>query len=173
VLGREWTGVRVGSMSWGEEFGGDGLAAGLRADEIEDGVAVEGGVLRGTQGTEGPVQDVVPLSVVAGWSEAEKVAEGFERLVRISFGFDGSRDDFREGVVEEGLFGGLEGPGVCGDGGVLAAVDVESQDVGGCGWNDGGASFFVDGGGVDGEIVLCDESAADSDIGADGIVAAG
>src|ERR1051325_5365657 len=54
-----------------EELGSDRFARIMRSDEVEDGVVVEGGVLGGTQGGQGPVEDGLPGGIVARAGGAE------------------------------------------------------------------------------------------------------
>src|ERR1041385_1861367 len=63
--GERVEGRAAGVDQAGEELGSDRFARIMRSDEIEDGVVVEGSVLGGTQGGQGPVEDGLPGGVVA------------------------------------------------------------------------------------------------------------
>src|ERR1051325_4694580 len=128
--GERMEGRAAGIDQTGEEFGGDRFARIMRSDEIEDGVVVEGGVLGGTQGGQGPVEDGLPGGVVARLVETEQFSKRSQRAVR-GFGADGFGEDLLDLIEEEGGEAGVDGPAGAGDGGVPGAAGVEGQDDGG------------------------------------------
>src|ERR1043165_4910277 len=107
--GERVEGRAAGVDQAGEEFGSDRFARIMRSDEIEDGVGVEGGVLGGTQGGQGPVEDALPGGVVARLFETEQFSKRSQGAVR-GFGADGFGQDLLDLVEEkggEGLGGGV------------------------------------------------------------------
>src|ERR1043166_6224005 len=116
----------------GEELGGDRFARIMRSDEIEDGVVVEGGVLGGTQGGQGPVEDGLPGGVMARMFETEQFSKRSQGAVR-GFGADGFGQDLLDLVEEKGGEAWGDGPAGEGDGGVPGAAGVEGQGGGGVG----------------------------------------
>src|ERR1041385_1169560 len=88
----------------------------MRSDEIEDGVVVEGGVLGGTQGGQGPVENGLPGGVMARLVETEQFSKRSQGAVR-GFGADGFGEDLLDLIEEEGGEAGVDGPAGAGDGG--------------------------------------------------------
>src|ERR1051325_4892666 len=128
--GERVEGRAAGVDQAGEELGGDRFARIMRSDEIEDGVVVEGGVLGGTQGGQGPVENGLPGGVVARLVETEQFSKRSQGAVR-GFGADGFGEDLLDLIEEEGGEAGVDGPAGAGDGGVPGAA-------GGGGRGDGG-----------------------------------
>src|ERR1051326_8678932 len=130
--GERMEGRAAGVDQAGKEFGSDRFARIMRSEEIEDGVVVEGGVLGGTQGGQGPVGDGLPGGVMARLVETEQFSKRTQWAVR-GFGADRFGEDLLDLVEEEGGEAGVDGPAGAGDGGVPAAAGVEGQDDGGLG----------------------------------------
>src|ERR1043166_6154163 len=128
--GERMKGRAAGVDQTGEEFGGDRFARIMRSDEIEDGVVVEGGVLGGTQGGQGPVEDGLPGGVMARLVETEQFSKGSQWAVR-GFRAGGFGEDLLDLVEEEHGGAGVDGPAGAGDGGVPTAADVGGQGGGG------------------------------------------
>src|ERR1051325_3900215 len=109
--GERMKGRAAGVDQTGEEFGGDRFARIMRSDEIEDGVVVEGGVLGGTQGGQGPVEDGLPGGVVARLVETEQFSKRSQRAVR-RLGADGFGGGLlvlvRRGADRQGSRGGRD-----------------------------------------------------------------
>src|ERR1043166_6902723 len=134
--GERVKGRAAGVDQAGEEFGSDRFARIMRSDEIEDGVVVEGGVLGGTQGGQGPVEDGLPGGVVARLVETEQFSKRSQGAVR-GFGADGFGGGLLDLIEGGGGEARVDGPAGAGDGGVPGAAGGEGQDDGGAGTGGG------------------------------------